>query len=250
LSKQALFKCQIKRQMATEYFSFTDLNIETGEIEELMGFEPGHSPAPFPELIDEGIKLVPKICQIEGGYQIFDQIGVDLNTNTIRIKDQVFFPGKIVVTQLIKASRAALFLCTAGNEITELSRQKSAEDDELMAYVLDVIGSVTVNTAAGMLQEKILKEVSTSGFSITDSFSPGYCSWSVAEQQKLFSLLPPGFCSISLSESSLMHPVKSVSGITGIGIGCERTGYQCNWCNDVNCIYGKTRRHKKAKKYL
>ena len=83
---------------------------------------------------------------------------------------------------------------------------------------------------------------------ISDSFSPGYCEWSVAEQQKLFSLLPDKFCGVQLSESSLMYPIKSVSGIIGIGTGVEQKGYQCNWCNDLNCIYGKIKRQKKKQK--
>jgi hypothetical protein len=215
-----------------------------------MGFEPGQSPAPFPELVENGLDQAPEYCQIVGGYQIFENFSIDPATESFKIEDQVFFPGKTVVNQLKKATKAALFLCTAGPGISELSRKKSAEGDELMAYVLDVIGSVTVDKAAMLLQEKIIKEVSSSGYGITDSFSPGYCTWSVAEQQKLFNLLPEGFCNIFLSKSSLMHPVKSVSGITGIGIGCQQTGYQCNWCNDTDCIYGKVRRHKKAKKKL
>ncbi len=237
-------------QMTTEYYSFTELTILHSDIEELLGFEPGQSPAPFPELVENGLKLAPACCQIVGGYRIFENFSVDPVAETFKINDQLFSPGKTVTTQLKKATKAALFACTAGPGISEFARKKSAEGDELLSYVLDVIGSVIVDKAATLLQRKIIEEVSVSGYSITDSFSPGYCTWSVAEQQKLFSLLPEGFCNIYLSKSSLMHPVKSASGITGIGYGCQQTGYQCNWCNDLNCIYGKIRRHKKAKKKL
>ncbi len=236
--------------MRTEYYTFKGLDIAPSEIEELMGFEPGQSPAPFPELIEDGLNQAPEYCHIAGGFKVFQNFNVDVSKQTLQVENQVFYPGKIVVNQLKQANRAALFLCTAGPGISEVSRKKSAEGDELMAYVLDVIGSVTVDKAAGMLQQRILEEVSGSGFGITDSFSPGYCNWDVAEQQKLFSLLPDGFCNIRLSGSSLMHPVKSVSGITGIGINCEQIGYQCNWCSDMGCIYGKIRRNKKAKKKL
>ncbi len=236
--------------MKTEYFSFTRLNIAPSDIEELMGFEPGQSPAPFPDLIENGLRQAPEYCRIVGGYKLFEKFHVDVNGETLQIEDQVFHPGKIVVTQLKEAAQAALFLCTAGPGISELSRKKSAEGDELMAYVLDVIGSVTVDKAAGLLQERIHEEVSELGYGITDSFSPGYCNWSVGEQQKLFSLFPEGYCNIRLSDSSLMHPIKSVSGLTGVGINCEQTGYQCNWCNDLDCYYGKVKRNKKAKKKL
>jgi hypothetical protein len=231
-------------------FQYEDLNVLSEEIEEFMGFEPGELQEPFPELIEQALQLVPKYLQISGAFQIFHNISVHLQNETIQIENQQFFPGKIVVSQLNEATQLALFVCTSGSGISELSKQKAAEGDEMMAYVLDVIGSVTVDKATGKLQEKILDEVKQGGFSITDPFSPGYCNWSVAEQHKLFSLLPSQICGITLSDSALMYPIKSVSGITGIGKHCKQMGYQCNWCTDKECFVGKIKRRKNAKKNL
>ncbi len=226
-------------------FTFEELQIQSGEIEELMGFEPGHSPEPFPELIDEGIKIAPAHTNIKGGFVIFKQVKVNREKKFIRIENQVFSPGKIVVTQLKNATSAALFTCTAGEQISTLSQKEAESGNELLAYVMDVIGSLIADKTVEKLQEKIAALVSESGMGITDPFSPGYCNWSVAEQQKLFSFLPAGFCGIQLSPSSLMHPIKSVSGIIGIGNSCKQKGYQCEWCNDKDCIYGRIRRQKK-----
>jgi hypothetical protein len=120
----------------------------------------------------------------------------------------------------------------------------------LLSYVFDVIGSLTVNKAADKIEEDIKKEMNARSLNISDSFSPGYCDWSVADQKKLFALLPPNFCGITLTESSLMNPIKSVSGIIGIGRQLKQMGYQCNWCSDVNCIYGKMKRKKTIKKNM
>jgi hypothetical protein len=230
------------------HINFEDLDIVSAEIEELLGFEPGHSPEPFPELIEQALQIAPKHLQISGAYQIFNSIDIHLQKQTIQIEEQLFHPGEIVVSQLKKATQAALFVCTAGSGITELSKQKISEGDELMAYVLDVIGSVTVEKAAGEIQKTILEEAQLAELSTTDPFSPGYCNWSVAEQHKLFSLLPAQICGISLSDYALMYPVKSVSGITGIGKHCERKGYQCTWCTDRDCFVGEIRRRKNVKK--
>lgn len=231
-------------------FQFEDFDVLPEEIEEFMGFEQGKTPEPFPDLINQALKLAPEMCQITGAFQIFNHISVHLQNETIQIENQQFFPGKIVVTQLKEATQLALFVCTAGSGISDFSKQKSAEGDEMMAYVFDVIGSITVDKAAGKLQEKILEDVNNYGLNITDPFSPGYCNWSVAEQHKLFSLLPSHVCGIKLSDSALMHPIKSVSGITGIGKHCKQMGYQCNWCNDKECFVGKIKRLKNSKKYL
>jgi hypothetical protein len=234
--------------MKTEHFSFSELNITPSEMEEFMGFEPGQIPEPFPDLIYKALQVAPEHCKISGAYKIFSDIAIHQKTETIQIENQLFSPGKIVVSQLKEATQIALFVCTAGSGISELSKKKTVEGDEMMAYMLDVIGSVTVDKAAGILQEKILEEVKKAGFNITDPFSPGYCNWSVAEQHKLFSLLPSDICGIKLSDSALMYPIKSVSGITGIGRNCKQMGYQCIWCTDRDCFVGKIKRRKNSKK--
>lgn len=44
-----------------------------------------------------------------------------------------------------------------------------------------------------------------------------YCSWNVAEQHKLFKLLTMNFSGISFTESVLIQPIKSISGINRVG---------------------------------
>lgn len=234
--------------MVAESFSFKSLNIIPEEIEELMGFERGEAPEPFPDLIRQGISMAEMLCHGTGGYIVFPDVTVDHQKETITIEGRVFHPGKTVTRELKDATMAALFLCTAGSKISALAKEQSEAGDDLAAYVFDVIGSVAADKVAARINQLIGEEACLTGLGISDSFSPGYCNWSVSEQQILFSLMPGGFCGITLSGSSLMDPVKSVSGITGIGPGLQQKGYQCNWCSDSHCIYGKIRRSKKAKK--
>ena len=232
--------------MIKEYqYSFNEMGIIPRDIEELMGFEDGIVPEPFPELIETALNLAPEICKIRGGYKIFNQAETGIDTETIRICDQVFYPSKIITTQLKNASSFALFICTAGPEITQYTKEVSANDDTLLSFVFDVIGSLTADKATDQIQNSLKLETQKMGLTISDRFSPGYCEWSVAEQQKLFALMPENFCGVSLSESSLMSPIKSVSGIIAIGTHLKQSGYQCNWCTDKNCIYGKIKRQKK-----
>jgi len=213
----------------------------------LMGFEPGNSPFPFPEWIEEELQEAPPLCNIKGVITIFDNIIINRDEKTLKIGNQVFHPGKVAITQLKNATSAALFACTAGHGITDPANLKSEESEvEFRSYIRDLIGTVTVEKAAGLTQTKIELAANKKGLNISTSFSPGYCEWSVAEQHKLFSLLPENCCGIKLSASSLMSPVKSVSGITGLGTDCNKINSQCYWCKDSNCIYGKIRRSKVA----
>jgi len=93
------------------------------------------------------------------------------------------------------------------------------------------------------MQEELRKEVAVRGMKITNRFSPGYCGWDVAEQHKLFTFFKDNFCGITLTDSALMNPVKSVSGVIGIGSNVRFSEYKCKLCGDKNCIY----RNKKSK---
>ncbi len=226
-------------------FSFDELNIVATDLTSLLGFTDGIIPEPFPAIIDEALKDAPRFCEIKGGYKIFDSIEINTTEKSITLADKTFLPSKIITTQLKKSTSAALYICTAGEGISNHSNNISNEGDPLLGYVFDVIGSVTVEKAMDKIQEILDTEMQKTGLTISDRYSPGYCDWSVGEQQLLFTLMPKDFCGVSLSDSSLMKPIKSVSGIIGIGKELRQKGYQCDWCSDKNCIYGKIKRQQK-----
>ncbi len=235
-----------KPKMIQEYkYSSTDIKIEVSEIEELIGYEKGEAPESIVELIDQALIDSQNFCNFRGGFRILDDVVINTSVNSIQINDLIFYPGKIVTTHLKNSTSVALFICTAGADISEHSNKTAVEGDPLLGYIFDVIGSVMAEKVTEKIQDKIVEFITGNGLKISDRFSPGYCDWSVSEQQKLFSLLPKNFCGITLSENSLMNPIKSVSGIIGIGTANKQLGYQCNWCNDLNCIYGKVKRQKK-----
>lgn len=111
----------------------------------------------------------------------------------------------------------------------------------MKGYIYDVVGSEIVEAAADLMQNDLQKAMISSGRKITNRYSPGYCGWDVAEQHKLFQLVPDNFCGIRLTESALMDPVKSVSGIIGIGENVKMNPYTCRLCDLKDCIYRKNR---------
>lgn len=226
-------------------YSFDELEIVEEDLIELLGFEPDAIPDPFPELIATALSEASNYCSIKGGFKIFDTIKIDVSRETVQINHQTFSPSKIVATQFKSATSLCVFICTAGEGISNYSKRLANEGDLLLSYIFDVLGSVTVEKAMNKIQKELELDMLEKTLGISDRFSPGYCDWSVSEQQKLFSLLPSGFCGITLSDSSLMSPIKSVSGIIAIGKGIKQKGYQCHWCNDKSCLYGKIKRQKK-----
>lgn len=123
--------------------------------------------------------------------------------------------------------------------MTDWSQDLMGRQDHLQAYFVDALGSELVEKAADWVEERVIAWGLNRGRGTTNRYSPGYCGWSVSEQHKLFSLLPPDFCGISLTESALMQPEKSVSGVIGIGGAVRKEAYGCKICAMEDCF----RRH-------
>lgn len=216
-----------------------ELGLRPEVIEEFIGYEPGKSPELVRRLIEEALNNAQDHCDIKGGYVIRDNISVNKAQHTLVIDGTELDVKKIICGQLNKSEAVAVFLCTAGPGIGSHSEKLMRQGDVLEGYILDVVGSEIVEAAMDRIQDELEQHVRRDGLNITDRYSPGYCGWSVSEQHKLFSLFSDGFCGVTLTPHSLMQPIKSVSGIIGIGRKVSRKGYPCHACDLANCIYRK-----------
>ncbi|MCU0378688.1 MAG: methionine synthase [Bacteroidales bacterium] len=206
-------------------------------LERTMGYRPGTAPEPVTLLINELTEELLPLVGIKAEYRLFTEISLLSEQRKIQVEDVIFNVKPIIYSQIKKAEEIALFTCTAGPEIGAMSHHSMKNGDLLRGYIYDVIGSEVVETAADRMQYELKERMAMLGKKITNRFSPGYCGWDVAEQHKLFSFFKDNFCGITLTESALMNPVKSVSGIIGIGSDVRYSPYQCKLCDDKNCLY-------------
>lgn len=226
-------------------FGFDDLALTVETIENVIGYNEGDDRQFMASMISDVLADCRKIAEVRSQYRVFNDVNAGQQDKTFLIGNTVFHIDKIVYAQIRKSERAALFICTAGPEIGNKSRQLMNERDLLTGYLYDVVGSEVVEAAADLMQGDIEQEAARSGLKITNRYSPGYCGWDVAEQHRLFSFFPDNYCRISLTASALMDPVKSVSGIIGIGENVKRNSYTCTMCDMDDCIYRRLREKKK-----
>ena len=205
-------------------------------VESLLGYPEGNLPDPIPEVIHSIIKEAPEHTDIQGGWLITDQVAIR-DEGKIQVDGLEFHPTKAIAHQVRASEKLAFFMFTAGEGIETWSRTELTEGDPMAGYIIDLIGSEIVVAALDRMQDELAGKMKSAGFNITNRYSPGDCGWPVTDQQKLFSLFPENFCGISLSESSLMHPIKSVSGIIGIGKDVRKTAYACDLCEMETCVY-------------
>jgi len=224
---------------STFQFNFSDLKLNVPHIERVIGYNDGESHESISELISELLKETSENCNLSAEYRIFTVVRFNEMEKSVEINNIKFQINKIIHRQLKKSDSIAVFLCTAGEETGARSRKAMKDGDMLTGYILDLIGSEIAEAAADLMQERLQEAMTASDWNITNRFSPGYCGWDVAEQHKLFQLMPDNFCGIKLNASALMDPEKSVSGFIGIGRNVKRHPYTCHLCDMKECIYRK-----------
>ena len=217
-------------------FALRELPLKMEWINSLLGYPDGDLPDPLPGLIRGILEQAPDHTRIQGGYLIRDNIEISAEP-AIRVDDLTFHPTSTVAHQVRAAEKMALFMITAGEGITEWSQQELTGGDPMAGYIIDLLGSEIVVAALDRMQEELAGIVGKAGLKTTNRYSPGDCGWPVTDQRKLFQLFPENFCGISLSESCLMHPIKSVSGIIGIGKQVRKTAHACDLCEMESCVY-------------
>lgn len=219
----------------------SDLAVDRAEVESSLGYPGGKMPAHLRPGLEEVLAAYRTHLVVRAGYRI-----VETRRDPSRPEGMyaggTFFHMRTLVTGLLKKSEhLAFFVCTIGPGMESWRNRLQADGDLVAAFLVDTVASLAVESAVNLLHDRIEVSMRAQGLKITNRYSPGYCDWSVAEQHLLFSLFPPGFCGITLLDSSLMVPIKSVSGVIGIGKRVKRAQYTCDACGMKDCTYRSTR---------
>lgn len=135
-----------------------------------------------------------------------------------------------------RAESLFLFAATAGTGVVSRIQQLFAEGDFPLAMALDAAASLAADLAAAHLEKTIARDHQNLA---ALRYSPGYCGWHVSGQGALFEELQPADIGLGLTESFVMVPVKSVSGVIVVGPGNihrfrPEFGF-CRSCTDRTC---------------
>lgn len=228
---------EISKDTFEVVINYNNLILDKKKIGLSIGYLNGDIPPHFDEILETLISKLPKYCEIKAGFRLVDIQYSFESPNGLFVASEFFEMDKIVTSQLKKATKGAIFLCTIGPKMETWGKQVLKGGDPILSYLIDITASAIVESVADNLHDHIGAEMKNKGFKITNRYSPGYCNWSVLEQKKIFSLLPPKFCGILLNESALMTPIKSISGVIGIGTEVKYSEYICDRCGIKDCTH-------------
>jgi len=167
--------------------------------------------------IKEGSELVARLNHLVDKAQAIGRPKASYKVAFIESRgdDQIIIDGVMLTSRVLrvnleKAHRVFPFVATSGTELEEWSK---SFDDLLEKYWVDAIKEMALRVALQHLTEHLI-----------DRFQPGKIArmnpgslpdWPLQEQRPLFALLGKGpeAIGVKLTDSFLMVPIKSVSGI-------------------------------------
>jgi hypothetical protein len=223
--------------------NLADIPVDNQEIYRTMGYKKKTPSEQVVTDVDQLLQQSAEYMNIKCGYILIPAEDFRVQEESFFIGSTEFNCGKMILYHIKKAEQILVFLATLGENFDNFSKHFFESGDPYIGYLTDTIGSVVVESALDSMMENLDRELSSQNKSCSNRLSPGYCNWNIQEQQKLFSFLPNNFLGVQLLSSSLMTPIKSVSGIIGIGKNIQKMAYSCSICNQKNCIM---RRHQKS----
>ena len=215
--------------MTEKTLSFEELGITAADVYEQMGY---HDAQPDKATQQETAMILKEVSQwLRPQFSYF-----------VVNKQPDFKMGNIILRQLRGSEAFALFICTSGLEFETYQHRLKEQGDMVRVFIADALGSVIAEKCADQMEKALQESIDKLGWMHTNRFSPGYCGWHVSQQQLLFPLFQGHTCGVKLTDSSLMIPIKSVSGIIGLGEKVRKLEYTCGLCDFKQCY----KRKKKA----
>lgn len=213
------------------------LHFKKEEVYAYLGYGDSVPDSYMSDFINRLVEEALSVCRPRFGYRMV--IGAIENKKEITLDGQLFTPESILVHCLKGSEWFLLMVASVGSELDRWMEEKRHGNDVMETFIADALGSAIVEAVVewGLLYME--KLVTLRGLKISNSYSPGYCGWNVSEQQLFFSLLPDHFCGITLTDSSLMLPIKSVSALVGVGAKLEKKAYGCAICRKKDCYKRK-----------
>ncbi len=221
-------------------FDFKDLTLDLPGLRTIMGYPESLLPSPFDDYLLEALDVASQLTDIKACFRSIKDVQFMPSNGCMVVGGRFFMVGKTILKELRNSESLLFFVCTAGKTISEKSALMLMGENPAKGYIYDQVGTFLTEAAGDRMLQLIRNEL-PAGQMTTNRYSPGYCHWDVTDQHALFALFPPAPCGITLTPSALMNPVKSISGVIGIGKEVIYRDYPCALCLSLNCIYRRVK---------
>jgi len=176
--------------------------------------------------VQELVGIAESLIQAKAVYEVsyIGQRGED----TVEVNG-VTFTSRVLRVNLDKVERVFPFIITIGSALED---NASSSGDLLRQFYLETMGNMALRSSRQYLEEYLKRHF---GLGQLSRMSPGSLEdWPVTEQKPLFSIFGDAedLIGVTLTESMLMIPRKSISGIF---FPTEVMFFNCQLCPSRNC---------------
>jgi len=198
------------------------VDLDVGEVKRRLRLKGEEQSGQIQALIDVAAPLISARAAYQVAY--IDEKGADdVTINGVRLR------SRVLRKNLEEVGRVFPYVVTLG---AELEAKVADYPDMLEKYYLDTIGNVALTQARKHLEDGLRSKLALGGMSF---MSPGSLKdWPIEEQRPLFAIIGDVEATIGvrLSESLLMIPRKSVSGLF---FSTEISFQSCQLCPRERC---------------
>ena len=183
------------------------------------------------EDIDLVSGLFAKAREIARPKALYKVAYVDEIDNPNVTIDGVRFTSAVLAHNMEGVHRVFAFVCTCGAEVDDWSH---SEKDYIVSLWLDIIKERILLDARHFLHDYIMKKYGIKTLSSINPGSGNVDTWPITQQRELFRLLGTVTedTGVRLSESCLMLPTKSTSGLL---YASDKEFINCSLCERKNC---------------
>lgn len=215
---------------------FERVTLDLEQIRRLLGLQegrPGHRR--WFEVLSELLEALPRLMRPRAVYRV-DPIR-RLDARRLELESNIAFDGS-VGRFLAHSTHVVTFIATIGSAMERVSRRWLKSGRVMHGSIADAIASESAEAVAQTCQDEIRAWATARGMDVTPRYSPGYCGLNVRQQTAVFAGLPARAVNVRLTPSSLMVPIKSVSGLIGVGPAeqVSPAGYPCRYCDHPHCM--------------
>jgi hypothetical protein len=215
-----------------------DTAVDRREVVRYLGY-PAHvvPPAWVDDMLDEWVPRARSHAHARATYAVFPVEVLERRRLVLRSSaGPVEFRGAI--GEFLGASqRIVAYVATAGAGVEQLAHRLGREDDQLAALVVNAVGAERAEAAQSAVIAELLAAGAATQLVPTLPYSPGYCGMALTEQRSLFRLFAGHAVGVSLTAECFMRPLKSVSGLIGLGApeAVRQFGSPCERCDAPRC---------------
>jgi len=202
-------------------------NVQAEDVLRKMRVKPGN------DRIESVVRqLLEKARPIARPKAVFEVSYIDSKEDDTITIAGVKFVSHVLRVNLDKVERVFPYVCTCGREMDALPIQES---DVMSSFCYDAIKELAVQQARAHAQEYITKRFATGTMSRMAPGAGAAEDWPITQQKPLFSIFGnvEKLIGVRLTDTFLMVPIKSVSGIF---FPTEVSFESCQLCPREHCI--------------